>query len=314
MILILSETNDKVTDSVIDWLTLKNADFIRINETNFISNILIKEDGIIIDFDGELQVNLNNVSSFWHRRGTLNFKQIIDLKKTDLPNLVKTHLHSEWSDIKSFLFYRLHQKKGIFNKTVNDNKLVSLEFAKDLGLLTPNWLITGENKELPRFNAITKAISDSLELYLEDEYYTFYTERFQLNQHNFPVTFFPTFFQKHIEKFIDIRTIYLKGNIWSMAVFETSNKELVVDFRKNYGNHRYLSVSLPHSIISKLKLLMKKMQLDYGAIDFILDNNNNYYFLEVNPYGQFEMVSAPCNYYIEKKIAEILLQYENEIN
>jgi hypothetical protein len=33
-------------------------------------------------------------------------------------------------------------------------------------------------------------------------------------------------------------------------------------------------------------------------------------FLEVNPVGQFGMVSAPCNYHLEKKVAELLIRKE----
>jgi hypothetical protein len=36
--------------------------------------------------------------------------------------------------------------------------------------------------------------------------------------------------------------------------------------------------------------------------------NGDIYFLEVNPAGQFGMVSTPCNYYLEEKIAEVLLR------
>lgn len=39
---------------------------------------------------------------------------------------------------------------------------------------------------------------------------------------------------------------------------------------------------------------------------------NNFYFLEINPVGQFGMVSGPCNYKIEKLIAKYII--ENNAN
>ena len=51
---------------------------------------------------------------------------------------------------------------------------------------------------------------------------------------------------------------------------------------------------------------MSKLNLNCGSLDLVLDNNGIYYYLEVNPVGQFGMVSFPCNYYLEKKIAEFL--------
>lgn len=55
---------------------------------------------------------------------------------------------------------------------------------------------------------------------------------------------------------------------------------------------------------------MNSLDLDSGSIDMIVDSSLTYYFLEVNPIGQFEMVSMPCNYNLEKLIAEELITYE----
>ena len=35
-----------------------------------------------------------------------------------------------------------------------------------------------------------------------------------------------------------------------------------------------------------------------------LKSNDDFIFLEVNPVGQFGMTSSPCNYSLEKKIAQ----------
>jgi len=36
--------------------------------------------------------------------------------------------------------------------------------------------------------------------------------------------------------------------------------------------------------------------------------NGDFIFLEINPVGQFGMTSIPCNYFLEKKIAEHLIK------
>ena len=51
---------------------------------------------------------------------------------------------------------------------------------------------------------------------------------------------------------------------------------------------------------------MDLLNLDCGSIDMILTPKNEYVFLEVNPIGQFGMTSYPCNFQLEKRIAEIL--------
>ena len=52
---------------------------------------------------------------------------------------------------------------------------------------------------------------------------------------------------------------------------------------------------------------MDNLDLNSGSIDIILTPDNKYVFLEVNPVGQFEQVSFPCNYGLFKEVAEYLI-------
>ena len=51
---------------------------------------------------------------------------------------------------------------------------------------------------------------------------------------------------------------------------------------------------------------MNLIGLNTGSIDMILTPEGDYYFLEVNPVGQFGMISHPCNFYLEEKVANFL--------
>lgn len=46
-------------------------------------------------------------------------------------------------------------------------------------------------------------------------------------------------------------------------------------------------------------------------IDLMVDLNDQYYFLEINPVGQFGMVSKPGNDYIEREIALSLIKMDS---
>ena len=52
---------------------------------------------------------------------------------------------------------------------------------------------------------------------------------------------------------------------------------------------------------------MKKSNLDTGSIDIVVTKKEEYVFLEVNPVGQFGWVSSNCNYYLEEKVANYLM-------
>jgi hypothetical protein len=52
---------------------------------------------------------------------------------------------------------------------------------------------------------------------------------------------------------------------------------------------------------------MKQLNLNTGSIDMAVNTENEYVFFEVNPIGQYGMTSVPCNYNLDKKIAEYLI-------
>lgn len=53
--------------------------------------------------------------------------------------------------------------------------------------------------------------------------------------------------------------------------------------------------------------MLNHYNLNYGAIDFILDKNENYVFLELNPEGLWGWLDILANTSITKKLVEALL-------
>ena len=56
---------------------------------------------------------------------------------------------------------------------------------------------------------------------------------------------------------------------------------------------------------------MERLGLTTGSIDLMYDVNDKYYFLEVNPVGQFSMITTACGSNLEKKLALTLYSYDN---
>mgnify|MGYP002409732890 FL=1 len=55
------------------------------------------------------------------------------------------------------------------------------------------------------------------------------------------------------------------------------------------------------------------MQLDTASFDLIKTKSGEYIFLEVNPFGNIEMINETCGYEIDKRFAEIILDKYNNI-
>lgn len=122
--------------------------------------------------------------------------------------------------------------------------------------------------------------------------------------------FFPSLIQEYLDKDIELRIFYLDGTCYPMAIFSQLDDATKIDFRNyNIKNpNRFVPFKLPAQIALLIVKFMEMAKLNTGSIDMIKTKCNRYVFLEVNPTGQFGMVSKPCNYYIEKKIASSLIK------
>jgi len=98
----------------------------------------------------------------------------------------------------------------------------------------------------------------------------------------------------------------------TVAIISQADDQTRVDYRKYNVErpNRVIPFRLPEAIEHKLSLLIEKLGLNTGSIDMIVDKEGQFYFLEVNPTGQFAGHSESCNLSIERRIAERLLAHE----
>lgn len=83
-----------------------------------------------------------------------------------------------------------------------------------------------------------------------------------------------------VKKSFEIRSFYLHGEFYSMAIFSQRNKQTSVDFRKYCTElpNKNEPFKLPDDIEEKLDKLYKKLDLNTGSADFIVDKEGNYVF------------------------------------
>ncbi|WP_394676801.1 grasp-with-spasm system ATP-grasp peptide maturase [uncultured Sphingobacterium sp.] len=327
MILLFSRLDDGNTHLVIEWLLHMKKAFIRINaddKKTKIKRIDGNEESIIVEQNGK-EYDLLKCRSVWYRRRGISLGctgvNTDDLDTSiflDAPLYHNGHLERETSTLGFYMYSQLENKipNSIGNPyKMNLNKLRVLEIAKASGLLVPQTYVLTSKRDLQtllvekKLSLITKAISDGVYLFTDQNGYYSYTEKIDISDLNkIPETFYPSLFQVQIKKKLELRVFYIKEIFYAMAIFSQSDTQTAVDFRKYNNNrpNRTEPYELPEHIKSKLKEMLKKLELNTGSIDIIVDENNQYIFLEINPVGQITMTSKPCNYYLEKKIAEIL--------
>ena len=196
------------------------------------------------------------------------------------------------------------------------NKAVQMRMAQEAGLVIPDTLITNSRDELRDFAAaypaiICKNISEIATFYYSGRFFITYTTVVTQELIDcLPERFYLSIFQEAIDKEFEIRVFYLNGRTYSMAIFSATDPQTSIDFRVYNGNkpNRTVPFKLPAEIERKVIVFMEGVGLVTGSLDLLYSRKGEYVFLEVNPVGQFGMVSMPCNYNLEKAVAEYLIK------
>lgn len=322
MILILSfDSYEQGTDPVIDWLLHSNASFIKVS----INDILFGKNDCLLDIsNGNLYIKGQKVNDLihvvWFRRLINETKLIRDYQELHSLNLA-TDMLSEVEIIFKFLVKIFEKKKWLpgFNGFYL-NKLDELKIAKEIGLNVPKSILTNNKINLLQFfdkcsgNIITKAVGKKSYYKNENVIYAGLTKQLVFQEIElYDNCFFPSFFQEKIEAEIEIRSFILNDKIYSTAILLNEGKTHC-DMKLYTKSRKYhqLPYKLPEEIQAQLKEFLKQVELNTGSVDMIKSTDGKYYYLEVNPVGQYLHPSVNCNYYIEKEIALWLIKNDHE--
>jgi len=301
VILIISNNNERTTMMIIKWLLATKKKFIRIHEDE-VFEIKTENKKIFLESDRN-SFFLDEITSVWYRRGRLKIKRLRYENSS-----VNAHMNEVQHWLEDYVRTILETKKHINKESNSDiNKLLVLEEAKKIGLEIPEYYLADNTDQVSLDKTIIKTIGGNpiLDNIDKDLNGIMYTSTIQKRE---KAKFFITFFQDKIDKEFEIRTFYLNGKCYSMAIFSQNDEQTKTDFRKyNLEKpNRNIPYTLSIDIEEKIHLLMQILDLNCGSLDFIKGKDGKFYFLEVNTIGQFLGLSHTCNYSLDKEIANYL--------
>ncbi|MDR2206930.1 MAG: grasp-with-spasm system ATP-grasp peptide maturase [Flavobacteriaceae bacterium] len=316
MILILSTPNDDDTNLVMEHLSILHEKCIRINDLDlftgktkmhlelrpqpkwFVENIFLEK------------VDLSEVKCVWYRK--FGFFEKYKEKLENEKNIrMLDYLKSEHTATLDVIFDFFKNKKWLnhYSNVKKISKIGNLIEAQNTGLKIPKTYITNSFDDLNQEQSyITKSIKDGAVVNIDEKIFPFYTSEVNTKAFTHYENFFPSLFQEKINKEYELRIFHLNGKNYSMAIFSQNDKQTQLDFRQyNYKNpNRFIPYTLPKDIDRKISVLMKNLGLNTGSLDMIKATDGEYYFLEINPSGQFRMTSLPCNYNLHYEVAQYL--------
>lgn len=97
----------------------------------------------------------------------------------------------------------------------------------------------------------------------------------------------PGIFQQVIDKKVEVRATVMGRSIFAWEKTFASRDDLDIDWRYMFRGSEHRIHKLPSDVEAKCFEMMEALSLVFGCFDFIIDEDGKYWFLEVNPQGQW---------------------------
>ena len=288
--LFITNRDDISIEYLISKFRLKSKQYLRINSEDIDTiNFEINPTGKSFCHIDSTTYSLSNIKSIVFRRTPTKYNTL----KND-PN--SPYLNNEKKHFFEGFYLTMQNAKWInpmFATHIAERKLHQLQLANTIGLEVPKSIITNSANKADSFlknnrKSIIKPISNGLQV-LPSKVYSIYTSEIESNyfEHVPKETIFetPVFLQKKITNIADIRATIIANKIFVVKIEKDDNNE--VDWRKPNINKKYSIINLPKKLENKLFQINKNLSLTYSAIDLIQMPNKEYFFLEVNPVGEW---------------------------
>ncbi|MDQ0593254.1 MvdC family ATP-grasp ribosomal peptide maturase [Chryseobacterium ginsenosidimutans] len=312
MILCITHSQDFYNiDIFFEYLKTKNIPYFRLNSDrlNHLQKISINEDFFELTDEFGNTVNSKEIKAVWHRKAwgiTIPEELDEDYRRIFL---------KEYASLRYNLFTVLQDVPWINplenENKIDGNKMFQLKIAQKNNLTIPKTIFSNDSDKITAFfhescngkmiaklhGAISKSMSGEnfLSTNIIDE---------DSLENISDIEYCPMIFQPYIDKEYELRIVYLDGEFFTGKINNSEN----VDWRVVQGDYFWSEYNLPQNTKENLTSMMKEMGLYIGAIDMIKSKDGNYYFLEVNPQGEWGMLQKELNFPIAETIVDNLIK------
>jgi glutathione synthase/RimK-type ligase-like ATP-grasp enzyme len=203
-------------------------------------------------------------------------------------------------------------------------KPAQLAAAQALGLRVPKTLITNDPAAVRSFfheecqgrmiaKVVSKGVLDPDGLYLSGEARFLHTNVVQPEhlEDLDGVRVTAHLFQELVPKALELRVVVIGRQVFAVEIFSQASERTKVDWRRFYPDLSYGVHQLPQEIEQKLLQLVRQFGLQFSSADFILTPLGDYYFVELNPTGQFLWTAPKTGLPMAEAMAN-LLHYPKE--
>ena len=312
MILIVTNHQDLTTDYIVRELDRRSIPYVRVNTGALGSASVVlhpdcpEEDALTIE--GQ-HFRLADVTAAYFRR-----PETPTVPEGIGNEAVRAYCVAEWSAVLKNLIGRM---EGLWFNDPNminfaEDKPRQLRIANRIGFRVPKTVITNDPLVARTFVGSHQTVAKPLrQALLEDEGLgrVMFTSR--INEGNLgaddSIAAAPVIFQNEIIKDVDLRVTIVDQTVFAVAIHSQIEEETKVDWRRGVRpDLKHEVVELPAEIQRKCVQITKALNLRFGAIDLVRDKAGKYWFLEINPNGQWAWIENRTGLEIARAIVNAL--------
>lgn len=312
-VLIITNTTDFTVDYVVRSLDNIQASYYRLNTDEigihvFLSFDFTEDRYILYDKLRDITFDILSFKSVYFRRPnlpsindnglSLDEKQFIGIEERQaLEGLYKIQRNAYWiSDVDSI-------RRA-------ENKIYQQLIAKEIGFQIASGIVTNHPEEFMRFleannDCIIKPIYSG-QIGWPEMKQVVYTSKLDIIPTPAQIEVCPNYVQQRLKKKFDIRVTVVDETIFAVRIHSQLNPETNTDWRVGENILKHEIIELPVTIKNQCVALLKKLNLKFGAIDFVETEDNGYVFLEINPNGQWAWIQTQTGMPISDTIAKLL--------
>lgn len=309
--LIISSTLDYSTDLVCYKLFKRGAKYYRLNRDEFRKHEIemdLQKQVLLIKTEGlEYTVEFDSLKGVYFRAPVF-----LRTQSKKILTLDEQLERNQWSAfIRNLSVFQNATWINSPNDTYKaENKMLQLCVAKNNGLKVPETYLSNATNQFVKENSkfVVKSLDTALfyDFDNDNEMFTYSnvvdSEEFQ----KYELSQAPVIIQELLEPKIDCRVTYVNGKMFPVKILY-HGKGLAGDWRCKKDGLDYMSFALPDVIKFNIDKMMKSLNLKFGGIDLALCNDN-YYFIEVNPTGEWGWLETVTGLNISDVICDAMMR------
>jgi len=315
MILLVTNKRDITTDYIVKELRNRQLNYFRLN-TESLANYDCSIGYDSVDDWRIGSVDGSQVQAAYFRRPLP--PEYTRSKETSENDYIK----SEWLAFLKSVYARLDDKW--FNSPIAialaEDKPKQLLIARKAGFKVPAGVITNLVDDIIHKTTNSQLIIKPVRqgLVEGEEERVIFTSRIPeiTMDYKSAVSQVPSIFQQEVPKRYDVRVTVVGSRFFAVAILSQVADQTEVDWRKGGRiDLHHEAIDLPQNIIDSCIELMSKLNLRFGAIDLVCDLNGDYWFLEINPNGQWAWIENQTKLPIASAIVDELVSHgkKNEL-